>query len=128
MTTVNCKQQAVQRLTDSLNINIEINGAWCPPNREPIEFLTEKEHELKASFIEPYKVKIIPDRSTCKLGDWEERPYEMFVLAKLKNKNGYDALFMNTETGLFSLGWINGDGRAGIIGYASDSALAEWVD
>jgi hypothetical protein len=52
----------------------------------------------------------------------------MFVLAKLKNKNGYDALFMNTETGLFSLGWINEDGRAGIIGYASDSALAEWVD
>jgi hypothetical protein len=52
----------------------------------------------------------------------------MFVLAKLKNKNGYDALLINTETGLFSFGWINEDGKVGILGYASDSALAEWVD
>jgi hypothetical protein len=37
-------------------------------------------------------------------------------------------LLVNTETGLFSLGWINEDGKVGILGHASDSALVEWVD
>jgi predicted peroxiredoxin len=75
-----------------------------------------------------YKVKIVLDSTICKFGDWEERLYEMFVLAKLSHKNGYDALLVNTETGLFSLGWINKDGKVGILGHASDSALVEWVD
>ena len=75
-----------------------------------------------------YKVKIVLDSTICKFGDWEERLYEMFVLAKLSHKNGYDALLVNTETGLFSFGWINKDGKVGILGHASDSALAEWVD
>jgi hypothetical protein len=128
MKTVTCKHVALKKLTDSLNLDYEENGAWCPPGRDPIEFLREKEHELKSSVVEPYKVEIVPDSTTCKFGDWEERPYEMFVLAKLKNKNGYDALLINTETGLFSFGWINENGKVGILGYASDSALAEWVD
>jgi hypothetical protein len=91
-------------------------------------FLRENEHELKASVVEPYKVNIVRDSTICKFGDWEERPYETFVLAKLSHKNGYDALLVNTETGLFSLGWINKDGKVGILGHASDSALVEWVD
>lgn len=128
MTTITSKQLALKKLKDSLNIGYEENGAWCPPDRDPMEFLREQEHELKANVIEPYKVEIVPDSAACKFGDWEERPYEMFVLAKLKNTNGYDVLFINTETQLFSLGWINEDGKVGVIGHASDSALAEWVD
>ena len=110
MTTSTCKHLTLKKLTDSLNINYEENGAWCPSDLAVLQFLRENEHELKASVVVLYKVKIVPDSKICKFGDWEERPYEMFVLARLSHKNGYDALLVNTEEGSFSLGWINEDG------------------
>src|SRR5262245_26896150 len=115
-----------QRLVrESLSIPNEDCGAWSPPDRDRDEFLNERRSDLVRSLVEPYRVSVTPDRSARTFGEWEDRPYTMFVVAKGEMNS---VLLVNSETGCFSLGSVDAAGTAYLLGFSSNDALAEWVD
>lgn len=115
-----------QRLVrESLSIPNEACGAWSPPDRDRDEFLNEQRSDLVRSLVEPYRVSVTPDRSARTFGEWEDRPYTMFVVAKGEMNS---VLLVNSETGWFSLGSVDAAGTVYLLGYSSNDALAEWVD
>src|SRR5262245_9006290 len=116
----------VKRLVrESLSIPNEDCCAWSPPDRDRNEFLDEGRSDLSKWLVEPYQVLVTPDSTARRFGDWEDRPYAMFVVAKT-DKNS--VLLLNSETGYFSLGSFDASGGVQILGYSSDDALAEWID
>lgn len=110
---------------ESLSIPNEDCGAWSPPDRDRDEFLNERRSDLVRSLVEPYRVSVTPNRSARTFGEWEDRPYSMFVVAKGEMNS---VLLMNSENGCFSLGSVDAAGTVCLLGYSSNDALAEWVD
>ena len=116
---------AKRLMRESLSIPKEDCGAWSPPDRDRDEFLNERRSDLVKSLVEPYRVTVTPDRSARDFGEWKDRPYTMFVVAK-GEKNS--VLLINSETGWFSLGSVDASGIVYLLGFSSNDALAEWVD
>lgn len=114
-------------LEESLSIELQSSSAWSPPDTSRTNYLEQRLQELRESMVEPYPIEITPSATACKYGDWEQRPYQMFVVAN-HDREDMHVLFLNTETELFSLGHIDTAGKADIIGFASKDALAEWID
>src|SRR5262249_25011851 len=100
---------AKRLVRESLSISNKDCGAWSPPDRDRDEFLNERRSDLVKSLVEPYRVLVTPDRIARTFGEWEDRPYAMFVVAK-GGKNS--VLLINSETGRFSLGSVD---AAGIV-------------
>jgi hypothetical protein len=116
---------AKRLVRESLSIPNEDCGAWSPPDTDRDEFLNERRSDLVKSLVEPYRVSVTPDRSARTFGEWEDRPYTMFVVAK-DEKNS--VLLINAETGCFSLGSVDAADTVYLLGFSSNDALAEWVD
>src|SRR4051794_11676207 len=73
---------AKRLVRESLSVPNTDCSAWSPPDRDRNEFLNERRTELVNSLVEPYAVSVTPDRSARTFGEWEDRPYAMFVVAK----------------------------------------------
>ena len=74
---------AAKRLVrESLPIPNEDCCALSPLDRDRYEFLNERRSDLIKSLVDPYRISVTPDASARTFGDWEERPYVMFVVAK----------------------------------------------
>jgi hypothetical protein len=116
---------ATRFVRESLSIPNEDCCAWSPPDEERDAFLNERRSDLINSLVDPYCVMVTPDASARIFGQWEERPYTMFVVAKT-DKN--TVLLLNSENGCFSLGSFDAAGVVQILGFSSNDALAEWVD
>lgn len=116
---------AVSALDKSLSNELYLSTAWSPPEAQRNHFLKENLEELKRCTLDPYPIHISPGASARAFCEWEDRPYRMYVVAKADDDH---VLFLNTETGLFSLGAIQEDGAGTILGFASEEALAAWVD
>jgi hypothetical protein len=116
---------AKRLVRESLSIPNEDCGAWSPPDRDRDEFLNERRADLVKSLVEPYRVSVTPDPNARTFGEWEDRPYTMFVIAK--GRENY-VLLINSETGWFSLGRVDAVGTVYLLGFSSNDALAEWVD
>lgn len=116
---------AKRLVRESLFISNKDCGAWSPPDRDRDEFLNECRSDLVRSLVEPYRVSVTPDGSARTFGEWEDRPYAMFVVAK-GDRNL--VLLINSETGCFSLGSVDASGTVYLLGFSSSDALAEWVD
>src|SRR4051812_32465247 len=104
---------AKRLVRESLSIRNEDCGAWSPPDRDREEFLNERRAHLVQSLVEPYSVTVIPDRSARTFGEWDERPYTMFVVAKGERNS---VLLINAETGCFSLGSVDAKGTVYLLG------------
>src|SRR5262245_39333693 len=116
---------AKRLVRESLSIPNEDCGAWSPPDRDRGEFLIERRSNLVKSLVEPYRISVTPDRSAREFGEWEDRPYTMFVVAKGEENT---VLLLNSENGSFSLGSVDAKGTVYLLGFSSNDALAEWVD
>jgi hypothetical protein len=116
---------AKRLVRESLSIPNEDCSAWSPPDSDRDEFLNERRSDLIKSLVEPYRATVTPDRGARTFGEWEDRPYTMFVVAK-GEKNS--VLLVNSETGYFSLGSVDAAGTVYLLGFSSNDALADWVD
>lgn len=116
--------QIESAIQNALQLPLEDSSAWSPPGQDRFEYLSKRRDELEQSLIEPFPVDVTPDESARTYGDWEDRPYTFYVVAK----SGRSALFLNPETGMFSLGTSDIDGSCKLLGFASPDLLAEWVD
>jgi hypothetical protein len=116
---------AKRLVRESLSIPNEDCGAWSPPDRDRDEFLNERRSDLVKALVEPLRVSVTPDRSARTFGEWEDRPYAMFVVAKTEKNT---VLLVDSETRCFSLGSVDAAGTVYLLGFSSNDALAEWVD
>ena len=116
---------AKRLVRESLYIPNKDCRAWSPPDRDRDGFLNERRSDLVKSLVEPYRASVTPDRSARDFGEWEDRPYTMFIVAKGAMNS---VLLINSETGCFSLGSVDAAGNVYLLGFSSKDALAEWVD
>ncbi|MCV2219153.1 hypothetical protein [Thauera sp. Sel9] len=91
-------------------------------------YLQEQRTHLRKYIIEPVPVVAYANswaQQYCGLGSG---PYSMIAVAYCNDKVG-QCLLYNPETGLFSLayGHIDDPNGVGLVGYASNDALAEWL-
>ena len=122
-TPVTSPDEAFSLLQESLAGFAEGTSAYVPAFEDATGYLAARHAELSAASIPPIEVSVHPDAAARAFGPWEERGYQMFIVARAANQ----VLLVNAETGLFSLGSLDSHEQVHLVGFASEDALAEWV-
>ncbi len=114
---------AAQLFRDALAAAATSSEAFVPTGADPTTYRGTELARLRAAAVTPIAATVHPDASARTFGDFVDRPYVMFIVARA----GTAVLLLNPETRLFTLGTDGPDAVIRLTGFASDDPLAEWV-